>query len=62
MEGVSAETLKKAMIQLTYADWQQSMDPAQDEMFQALIVLIEQGAVSAYYDDDQGCVLYSANI
>ena len=52
---------KMAMVSLTSSDWQQSNNPDNDELFQALIDLIQLGAVIAFYDDDEGCVKYQSN-
>ena len=52
---------KMAMVSLASSDWQGSNNPENDELFQALISLIQHGAVIAFYDDDEGCVKYQAN-
>ena len=52
---------KEAMILLTCSDWQQANDPEKDELFRSLISLIQQGVVTAFYDNDEGCVKYQAN-
>lgn len=52
---------KMAMVSLASSDWQRSNDPENDELFQALISLIQHGAVIAFYDDDEGCVKYQSN-
>tara|TARA_R100001015_G_C4467939_1_gene52593 strand:- start:122 stop:322 length:201 start_codon:yes stop_codon:yes gene_type:complete len=51
---------KDSMIMLTCNDWQQDKDPEKDEVFRALISLIQLGKVTAFYDDDEGCVKYQA--
>jgi hypothetical protein len=50
-----------AMVSLASSDWQGSNNPDNDELFQALISLIQHGAVIAFYDDDEGCVKYQSN-
>ena len=52
---------KMAMVSLASSDWQGSNNPENDELFQALISLIQHGAVIAFYDDDEGCVKYQSN-
>ena len=52
---------KMAMVSLASSDWQGSNNPDNDELFQALISLIQHGAVIAFYDDDEGCVKYQSN-
>jgi hypothetical protein len=52
---------KMAMISLCSQDWQGSNDPSQDELFQALIDLIQLGKIVAFYDNAEGCVKYQAN-
>ena len=52
---------KMAMVSLASSDWQQSNNPDNDELFQALISLIQHGAVIAFYDDTDGCVKYQSN-
>ena len=52
---------KMAMISMVCSDWQESNDPLQDELFQALIDLIQLGVITALYDNAEGCVKYQAN-
>ena len=52
---------KMAMVSLASSDWQGSNNPENDELFQALISLIQDGVVIAFYDDDEGCVKYQSN-
>ena len=52
---------KMAMVSLASSDWQGSNNPENDELFQALISLIQHGAVTAFYDDNDGCVKYQSN-
>ena len=51
---------KDSMVLLTCNEWQQANDPQNDEVFRALISLIQQGKVIAFYDNDEGCVKYQA--
>ena len=51
---------KDSMVLLTCNDWQQANDPEKDEVFRALISLIQSGEVIAFYDNDEGCVKYQA--
>ena len=51
---------KDSMILLTCNDWQQAKDPEKDEVFRALVSLIQLGKVIAFYDNDEGCVKYQA--
>ena len=52
---------KMSMVSLASSDWQGSNNPENDELFQALISLIQDGVVIAFYDDDEGCVKYQSN-
>lgn len=52
---------KMGMISLVSQEWQESNDPSQDELFQSLISLVQQGVVIAFYDNSDGCVKYQAN-
>ena len=52
---------KMAMVSLASSDWQGSNNPENDELFQALISLIQHGVVIAFYDDDEDCVKYQSN-
>ena len=52
---------KMAMVSLASSDWQRSNNPENDELFQALISLIQDGVVIAFYDNDEGCVKYQSN-
>ena len=52
---------KMAMVSLASSDWQGSNNPENDELFQALISLIQDGVVIAFYDNDEGCVKYQSN-
>ena len=52
---------KMAMQSLTYQDWQKSNDPANDQVYHALISLIKLGHVVAFYDDNDGAIKYQAN-
>ena len=45
---------KDSMVLLTCNDWQQANDPEKDEVFRALISLIQSGEVIAFYDNDEG--------
>jgi len=58
-ETTAAE--KMAMISMVCSDWQESNDPLQDELFQALIDLIQLGKITAFYDNAEGCVKYQSN-
>ena len=51
---------KDSMVLLTCNDWQQANDPEKDEVFRALVSLIQLGKVTAFYDNDEGCVKYQA--
>ena len=52
---------KMGMISLVCQEWQEANDPSQDELFQSLISLVEQGVVIAFYDNTDGRVKYQAN-
>ena len=51
---------KDSMVLLTCNDWQQANGPKNDEVFRALISLIQSGEVIAFYDNVEGCVKYQA--
>jgi len=48
------------MIALAYSDWQQTQGFEENELFQALITLIDSGEIVALYDDNDGSVKYQA--
>ena len=58
-ETTAAE--KMGMISLACNDWQLANDPQTDEVFQALIDLIQLGKITAFYDNAEGCVKYQSN-
>ena len=57
---IISDNEKISMIALAYSDWQQEPEHLNDEVFQALITLIDSGEIVAFYDDNDGSVKYQA--
>ena len=57
---IISDNEKISMIALAYSDWQQTQGFEENELFQALITLIDSGEIVALYDDNDGSVKYQA--
>ena len=54
------EQMKTAMIAMICVDMLEANDPEKDELFDALIALVESDKIIAFYDDNEGVVKYQA--
>ena len=61
LNQIEDKALKESMIAMTCQEWAETNDPGKGEFYQAIIDLIKLGMVSAYYDDEAGCMKYSNN-
>ena len=54
------ERMEITMIAMIYGDMLEANDPEKNEYFEALIGLVQNGRIIAFYDDNDGLVKYQA--